>query len=63
VRLGVLTNRQQHVAALACLGHPNKLIARSLNLTEGTVKCHLHAIFQRLDVSNRIALIMKLSNQ
>jgi two-component system, NarL family, nitrate/nitrite response regulator NarL len=62
-RLGALTNREQQVVALVCQGHPNKLVARSLNLAEGTVKCHLHTVFQKLDVSSRTALILKLSNQ
>jgi two-component system, NarL family, nitrate/nitrite response regulator NarL len=63
VRLGVLSNREQQIATLACRGYPNKLIAHSLNLTEGTVKVHLHAIFRKLDVGSRAALIVKLSNR
>jgi len=35
------------------LGKPNKLIARELDLSEGTVKIHLSAIFRVLDVNNR----------
>jgi two-component system nitrate/nitrite response regulator NarL len=63
MRLDVLTNREQQVAALVCRGHPNKLIARSLNLAEGTVKVHLHAVFRKLDVRNRTAMIIKLSTR
>ena len=63
VRLGVLTNREQQVAALVYRGHSNRLIAHSLNLAEGTVKVHLHAVFRKLDVRNRTALIIKLSNE
>jgi DNA-binding NarL/FixJ family response regulator len=47
---------------LARRGYSNKLIAHSLNLTEGTVKVHLHSIFRKLDVGSRAALIVKLSN-
>jgi two-component system nitrate/nitrite response regulator NarL len=63
VRLSALTNREQQVASLVCRGYSNKLIAHSLNLAEGTVKIHLNAIFRKLDVSNRAALIVKLSNR
>jgi DNA-binding NarL/FixJ family response regulator len=48
---------------LVCRGHSNRLIAHSLNLTEGTVKVHLHAVFRKLDVKSRAALIIKLSNR
>jgi DNA-binding NarL/FixJ family response regulator len=49
----VLTARQIDVLALMAKGLPNKSIARSLNLAEGTVKLHVAAIFRALAVSNR----------
>jgi two-component system nitrate/nitrite response regulator NarL len=58
-----LTSRETQVADLVCQGHPNKLVAQILNLAEGTVKAHLHAIFQKLDVGSRMALIVKLSDR
>jgi two-component system nitrate/nitrite response regulator NarL len=61
-RFGRLTEREKQIAALVSQGHSNKLIAHSLNLAEGTVKIHLHAIFRKLDVSNRAALMIKLLN-
>jgi two-component system, NarL family, nitrate/nitrite response regulator NarL len=63
VRHEALTSRQQQVVALACRGHSNKQIAEELNLTEGTVKLHLHSVFRKLNVSNRGALIVKFSKQ
>ena len=58
-----LTSRETQVADLVCQGHPNKLVAQILNLAEGTVKVHLHAVFRKLDVRNRTAMIIKLSNR
>jgi DNA-binding NarL/FixJ family response regulator len=34
------------------------VIARTLNVTEGTIKSHLHAIFQKLGVGSRFALLL-----
>jgi DNA-binding NarL/FixJ family response regulator len=39
-------------------GLPNKLIARELNITERTVKAHLTAVFEKLQVSDRIKLVL-----
>ena len=41
-RLDQLTERQKQVAALASKGHSNKVIARKLNISTGTIKSHLH---------------------
>ncbi|MEV7520899.1 response regulator transcription factor [Streptomyces sp. NPDC091371] len=48
-----LTPRQLEVLALLTEGMTNRHIARALGITEKTVKNHLHAIFARLDVSDR----------
>jgi len=53
-----LTQRQLEVLALLARGMPNKLIARELGLSEGTVKVHLLAIFRALDVSNRTEAVV-----
>jgi DNA-binding NarL/FixJ family response regulator len=50
-----LTARQQAVLALMLKGRPNKLICRTLNLREGTVKTHIANIFRALNVNNRTA--------
>jgi DNA-binding NarL/FixJ family response regulator len=52
-RHGALTKREQQVAALVTLGFSNKHIAAKLDLSEGTVKQHLHSIFRKLGVRNR----------
>ncbi len=56
-RLG-LTPRQFDVVRLLARGEPNKVIARHLGVTEGTVKVHLLAIFRALGVRNRTAAVL-----
>ena len=51
-----LTIREREVMLLAAKGFTNKAIARELNVTEGTVKLHLHRIYQKLSVRSRFAL-------
>jgi DNA-binding NarL/FixJ family response regulator len=62
-QLGALTKREQQVASLVYSGLPNKIIAQKLNLSEGTVKQHIHRIFQKLGVRNRSGLIIALSDR
>jgi DNA-binding NarL/FixJ family response regulator len=51
-----LSTREQEVMFLAAKGFANKAIARELNVTEGTVKIHLHRVYQKLGVKSRFAL-------
>jgi DNA-binding NarL/FixJ family response regulator len=51
-----LTDRQLTVLALAADGKTNKEIARSLGLTQNTVKVHLARLMRRLGVTNRVGL-------
>lgn len=53
---GLLTEREREIAVLVARGLGNKEIARLINVTEGTVKIHLHNVYQKLGVSNRTAL-------
>jgi DNA-binding NarL/FixJ family response regulator len=55
----MLTDRQQQVAALVREGLSNKLIARELGVTEGTVKIQLHMIFKKLSVRSRADLLIR----
>jgi DNA-binding NarL/FixJ family response regulator len=54
----VLTERQIDVMRLLSEGKPNKLIARDLGISEGTVKIHLAAIFRALNVRNRVEAVV-----
>ena len=51
-----LTARQWQIALLVCTGISNKQLGQQLDLTEGTVKMHLHKIYRKLGVRNRAAL-------
>ena len=48
-----MTERQAEVLRLALKGAPNKVIARELGISEGTVKSHLSTVFRLLNVRNR----------
>jgi len=54
--LTVLTERERQIVALVSEGLSNKEIGRQLNLADGTIKVHLHHIFQKLEISNRTVL-------
>jgi DNA-binding NarL/FixJ family response regulator len=52
----LLTLRERQVVLLIAEGLSNKEVGRRLELSEGTIKIHLHNIYQKLQVSNRTAL-------
>lgn len=56
---GALTPRQIDVLKLLMRGQPNKLIARELGLTEGTVKIHIAAILRLLQARNRTEAVVR----
>jgi DNA-binding NarL/FixJ family response regulator len=51
-----LTGRERHIALMVAEGFPNKEIGRRLDLSEATVKIHLHNIYKKLGVNNRTTL-------
>ena len=51
-----LTLRQSQIVTMLKIGSSNREIARVLGVSEGTVKVHLHRIFQRIGVTNRTQL-------
>ncbi len=54
--LELLTPRERQIARLVSEGMSNKEIARRLDVSQGTVKVHLHNIFQKLEITNRTVL-------
>ena len=55
--LKVLSPRQREIATLVARGLSNKEVARELGLSDGTVKIHLHTIFQKLGAKRRHSLV------
>jgi two-component system, NarL family, nitrate/nitrite response regulator NarL len=55
-RLAPVTAREQEVIGLVSQGLSNKEIGRELDLSAGTVKIHLHRIYQKLAIHNRTSL-------
>lgn len=51
--LPALTDKQRSVLRLLLQGKANKVIARELDIAEGTVKAHLWAVYQTLGVRSR----------
>ena len=52
-----LTRRQQQLVPLIAQGLTNKEIACQLNLSEQTVKNHIHRMLQRVGASDRLAVV------
>ncbi|KWA41370.1 helix-turn-helix transcriptional regulator [Burkholderia multivorans] len=54
---GLLSPRQAQIMRFVHMGSTNKMIARTLGISEGTVKIHLASIFQQLGAANRAAAV------
>lgn len=57
------TPREQNVLAELELGLPNKLIAAKLNLSENTVKMHIHHIMRKCAARNRTEAVLRWSGR
>jgi DNA-binding NarL/FixJ family response regulator len=53
-----LTPRERGIAHLVCAGLTNKQIAQELAVTEGTIKVHLHNVYDKLAIRNRTTLAL-----
>jgi DNA-binding NarL/FixJ family response regulator len=54
----ILTTRELAIVRAIANGRRNKEIAEQLKIAEGTVKVHLHNIYQKLGVDSRLALML-----
>lgn len=59
----VLTSRELQVARTLASGASNKEIASLLGITERTVKAHVGAILEKLDVRDRLQLAMLIRDE
>jgi two-component system nitrate/nitrite response regulator NarL len=49
-----LTEREREILSLIATGYSNKVIARKLKITEGTVKVHVKHLLRKLDLASRV---------
>ena len=54
----LLSTRERQVVELVSLGFKNKEVAERMFISEQTVKNHLHNIFDKLGVSDRLELVL-----
>jgi RNA polymerase sigma factor (sigma-70 family) len=57
-QLATLTPREAEVVRMVTRGLHNKEVAEKLGITEGTVKIHLHKIYEKLQIDGRLALMV-----
>lgn len=62
-RLRLLTQRERDIVMLIVSGASNKEVGEALNISERTVKGHLSNIFQKLDVSDRLKLVLYVNGE
>ena len=58
--LNMLTNREKEIALAVADGKSNRQIADFLEISEPTVKTHLSSIFKKLDLKDRVGLVLYL---
>ncbi len=54
----VLTPREIEIARMAAMGLRNKAIGARMSISEGTVKSHLHNIYEKVRVQSRAELVL-----
>lgn len=59
-KLALLTGKERQVAELVAQGLTNKEVAKQLDISDRTVKAHLTAVFEKLQVRDRIHLALLL---
>ncbi len=62
-KIAALTQREREVIGLICQGFKNKKIAGTLHISEATVSHHLTAIYRKLEVDDRISLVIYSAKQ
>lgn len=60
--LGQLTNREHEILELIAKGRSNKLIARELDISDGTVKVHVKHLLKKLNLRSRVEAAVWMVN-
>ena len=65
-RLGLLTEREREVTELVVAGHPNKVVAARLGISDRTVEVHKARIMQKMAARSaseliRMCLVLELA--
>ena len=55
-----LSRRQQQIARLVCRGCSDRQVGNSLGISENTVHTHLRLLFKRLEVHDRVGVVVRL---
>ena len=55
-----LTERESEVLRLLCRGFSNRDIAEKLLVAYPTLRCHVRAVYRKLDCADRVDLILSL---
>jgi two-component system nitrate/nitrite response regulator NarL len=58
-----LTKREKEVACQIAGGHSNKVIARELGISDGTVKLHVKSILKKLALSSRVEVAVMVTEK
>jgi DNA-binding NarL/FixJ family response regulator len=61
-KLSALTPREREIVRLIVGGASNKQVASTLDISERTVKGHLSNVFQKLGVSDRLKLVLYVTD-
>lgn len=57
---GALTPREREIVDMVAEGLRNRAIAKRLGISEGTVKLHLHHVYEKLGVTGRVELLLRV---
>jgi len=58
-----LTNREKEVACQLANGYSNKVIARELGISDGTVKLHVKSILKKLSLGSRVEVAVMITEK
>lgn len=58
-----LTKREKEVACQIAIGHSNKVAAKELGISDGTVKLHMKSILKKLSLSSRVEVAVMVTKK